>query len=348
MPDRPEQRELHTPSALLDTQGNLVQVGWARQPLLDCNLENARFYAFRPLQRFRIKRWDYYGLTTPAHFFSVTLADLGYAGQVFAYAVDLEKKEHHEETLTLPLARGIRLPRNSTEGESAFDDGTRRLIFGAEPEARRLSVRWPGFAGKGLSAELVMHLPPEHESMAIVIPIAGRRFYYNRKVNCMPTEGWVEYGGERMAVRPSESLGNLDWGRGVWAYRSFWVWASASGSLDDGRSVGLNLGFGFGDTSAATENALILAGRVQKLGRVDFEYDSRDFKRPWRMTSPDGRLDLEFVPFVERVAATNLLVITSEVHQMFGHYHGTALADDGEVIRLEGVVGFAEEHHARW
>ena len=39
--------------------GSLADVGWARQPLLDCNLENARFYALRSLQRFRIKRWDY-------------------------------------------------------------------------------------------------------------------------------------------------------------------------------------------------------------------------------------------------------------------------------------------------
>ena len=69
-----------TPSPLLKADGTLMQVGWSRQPLLDCNLENARFYSLRFLQRFRIKRWDYYGFTTPDHFFSATLADLGYAG----------------------------------------------------------------------------------------------------------------------------------------------------------------------------------------------------------------------------------------------------------------------------
>ena len=120
MVDSQPQRELGEPSPLLDDEGNLIQVGWARQPLLDCNLEAARFYALRSLQRFRIKRWDYYGLTTPTHFYSFTLADLGYAGQAFAYVVDLEAGTYHEQTLTLPLARGITLPRNSTEGVSAF------------------------------------------------------------------------------------------------------------------------------------------------------------------------------------------------------------------------------------
>ena len=42
--------ELTQPGPLLDTRGYLAQVGWSRQPLLDCNLENARFYALRPLQ----------------------------------------------------------------------------------------------------------------------------------------------------------------------------------------------------------------------------------------------------------------------------------------------------------
>src|SRR3989304_8551868 len=46
------QTELHTPGPLLAPDGRLAQVGWSRQPLLDCNLESARFY------RWRIKRWD--------------------------------------------------------------------------------------------------------------------------------------------------------------------------------------------------------------------------------------------------------------------------------------------------
>ena len=343
-----QQKELLTPSALLDAQGRLTQVGWARQPLLDCNLENARFYALRPWQRMRTKCWDYYGITTPNCYFSATLAHIGYVGMVFAYVIDLTTGEYVEETLMTPLGRGVSLPRNSTEGESTFDNGKVRLSFWAEPEARRLSVQWPGFGGGDLAIEAALSLPPEHESTTIVIPIGRKRFYYNRKVNCMPAKGWVERDGARTELQPAQSLGNMDWGRGVWEYRSFWVWASASGFLGDGRTVGLNLGFGFGDTSAATENALVLNGRVHKLGQVNFSYDANDFMRPWRMVSDDGRLDLEFRPFVDRAARSNLLLVFSEVHQLFGRYHGTVQADDGESIQTDGLVGFAEEHHARW
>ncbi len=45
--------------------------------------------------------------------------------------------------------------------------------------------------------------------------------------------------------------------------------------------------------------------------------------RPWTMRSQEVRLDLQFVPFKERVARSNLLALYSEVHQMFGRYSGT-------------------------
>ncbi len=182
---------------------------------------------------------------------------------------------------------------------------------------------WPGFDGKPLSAEIALRTAPAHESTVIVIPIRSNRFYYNRKMNCLPAEGWLQIGDQRTEITPETCLGNLDWGRGVWEYRSFWVWASASGFLPDRRTVGLNLGFGFGDTSAATENTLILDGRIHKLGQVDFTYDPARLQAALAHDAPDGRLDLTFEPFLERVAATNLLVITSEVHQMFGRYRGT-------------------------
>jgi hypothetical protein len=344
------QREIITPSPLLDGQGQLAQTGWARAPLLDCNLEQVAFYprVVRPLQRLRVKRWDYYGVTTPECFFSVTLADLGYAGQAFVYTVDFATGNYHEETVTIPPGRGPTLPRNSTEGQSCYAGERVSLSFVTTGTSRHLSVHWADFGGKRLAAEISLRTAPAHQSTVVVIPIRGRRFYYNRKMNCLPATGWLQIGDKRTEIRSDTCLGNLDWGRGVWEYRSFWVWASASGFLTDRRTFGLNLGFGFGDTSAATENTLILEGRVHKLGQVDFTYDPRAFRRPWRMLAPDGRLDLEFTPFLERVARTNLLVITSEVHQMFGRYRGTAVTDDGERIQVDGLIGFAEEHQARW
>ena len=344
--EMPGQHEITEPSPLLDDGGALVQTGWARHPLLDSNLERARTTRFRSLQRFRIKRWDYYGVTSPGGFFSVTLADLGYAGMAFVYTVDFERRTHHEETITIPFGRGVSLARNSDLGNGAFANAHAHVEFQVDRGRRRVAVHWDDFDGSPLDADLRFTVPDGHESTVVVIPIEGQRFYYNRKINAMSVEGTIRVGGTTTDVNPATSLGNLDWGRGVWEYDSFWVWASASGFLADGRSAGLNMGRGFGDTSAATENTLLVRGHIHKLGDVDIDYSSADFMQPWTMRSE--RVDLTFTPFLERVAKTNLLVIQSEVHQMFGRYEGTVVDDHGDDVDMNGIVGWAEEHHARW
>lgn len=343
------QNELVSPGKLLNEDGSLAQVGWARQPLLDCNLETAKFYRLRPLQRFRIKRWDYFAVFTPKRFFSATIADLGYAGNIFVYSLDYETKALHEEGLVIPFGKGISLPRNSTAGETVFQNDKVSLRFAKENNQRKLSVSWPGFHdGRGIEADLSLATPPNHESMNIVIPIRERRFYYNHKANCLPASGKLVYGEIEETLTPDSSLGSLDWGRGVWEYNSSWKWASASGFLPGGGTIGLNLGYGFGDNSAATENAVILNGIVHKLDQVEISYDPTNYMKPWTFTDNQGRLSLTLTPFTERLAQTNLGIIFSEVHQMFGNYSGFVVDDSGKKITIDGLIGFAEDHAARW
>ncbi|PKN81288.1 MAG: hypothetical protein CVU46_18815, partial [Chloroflexi bacterium HGW-Chloroflexi-8] len=176
-----EQKMLKGPGKLLDAQGNLTQAGWAPQQVLDCNLENSHFYKLKFLQGMRTKVWDYYAVTTPTHFFSFTISDIGYLGMVFAYVIEFATGKYEEQTLTIPFAAGVSIPRNSTEGESVYVGGGKTLRFKVEGEKRTLFVRWPGFGKTTLNAELEFTVPANHESMVVVIPIKDKRFYYNRK-----------------------------------------------------------------------------------------------------------------------------------------------------------------------
>ncbi|MDR3578116.1 MAG: DUF2804 domain-containing protein [Anaerolineaceae bacterium] len=343
------QTELVQASPLLQPDGQLSQIGWSRQPLLDCNLESAHFYALCPLQRLRIKRWDYYAVFSRQRFFSATIADLGYAANLFVYTMDFETGDLHEEGLVVPFGKGVELPRNSDTGDSRFVDKRLKLEFSLRPGCRHLSVSWPNFDhGRGIQAEIDLAVRPEYESMNITIPIGAKRFYFNRKINCMPASGSIQYDALTEKLDQGSCLGSLDWGRGVWEYRSYWNWASASGYLPDGRSIGLNLGCGFGDLSRAGENAVILKNRIHKLEQVKFDYVSGDYMRPWKFKDNEGRLDLVFTPFKDRLAETKLGIITSQVHQMFGRYNGTFRSDKGEEIQIQDLIGFAEEHHAKW
>ncbi|MDP3721365.1 MAG: DUF2804 family protein, partial [Anaerolineaceae bacterium] len=149
-----EQQLLKGPGKLLDTQGNLTQAGWAPHQVLDCNLEDSHFYKLKFMQGMRIKVWDYYAITTPTHFFSFTVSDIGYLGMVFAYVIEFATGKYEEQTLTIPFAAGVKIPRNSNEGESIYIGGGKTLRFNVEGDKRTLFVRWPGFGKTSLNADV--------------------------------------------------------------------------------------------------------------------------------------------------------------------------------------------------
>jgi hypothetical protein len=208
--------------------------------------------------------------------------------------------------------------------------------------------------GTGLEAELTLREIPGGDSMVIATPFARApsAFYYNQKINCQDAEGYFRLGGVERRFERGKAFGVLDWGRGVWTWSNTWYWASASGlaaATGDGEEpFGFNLGCGFGDTSAATENMIFYRGRAHKIGRVSFELDHRDFLKCWHLVSEDGRLDLELEPLLDRSSSTDLLLIASIQHQVFGSWRGRAVLDDGREIAIDGLRGFAEKVVNRW
>jgi len=43
----------------------------------------------------------------------------------------------------------------------------------------------------------------------------------------MPANGEIKIGGESYSFEPESSFGLMDWGRGIWPYKTHWLWASA-------------------------------------------------------------------------------------------------------------------------
>ena len=142
------------------------------------------------------------------------------------------------------------------------------------------------------------------------------------------------------------AYGCLDFGRGKWPYRTVWNWGSASG-VDGGRTLGLQLGGKWTAGTGMTENAPCVDGRLSKLSEeLVWEYDSADWMRPWRIRS--SRVDLTFTPVYDKRSRMQLGVAESEVHQCFGDYTGTVVADGDETIGVDGLFGWAEEARWRW
>lgn len=58
-------------------------------------------------------------------------------------------------------------------------------------------------------------------------------------------KGTIMENDKKFEIMQSMSNGGLDWGRGIWNYHTFWMWASVQGFLRNGKRFALNLGGGF-------------------------------------------------------------------------------------------------------
>ena len=339
------------PGALHDANGQLTQAGYATSLCKRYDRSAIRAGAMR------IKEWDYYCVMDEQVALALTIADNSYMGLDSVSLLRLNPGDSHQVTRSMmrlfPMGK-TRLPSSSEAGDVEIVRPGYFLRFRNDGTTRVLTAHLDDFhQGKPLDAELTLTEPPR-DSMVIATPFAGKpkHFYYNQKINCLRAEGTVSFGGETHVFEPQKARGVLDWGRGVWTYRNTWYWSSLN-SFIDGVRFGFNLGYGFGDTSAATENMLFYDGIAHKLEHVRFEIPQNakgkdDFTAPWRITDDHGRLELTFEPLLDRASLTNLLLLKSDQHQVFGRFSGKAVLDDGTELRLEQLTGFAEKVTNLW
>ena len=57
---------------------------------------------------------------------------------------------------------------------------------------------------------------------------------------------------------------------------------------------------------------------------------------------------MDFIPVIDRASRTDVKLICSDQHQVFGKFTGKMVLDDGTVIRLKDIMGFAEKVHNKW
>lgn len=343
-----EQKRL-APGKLLDQNGALAECGFATSLV--------RQYDRRAIKAscLRIKEWDYYLVYNKDIGIALTIADNAYMGMGSVSFLDFQNRtEHTRSPITLlPLGR-TGLPPASGTGDVAFRCKSATIRFSNVNGHRRLSCNIPEFAG-GQPIDLEIELFDEPaESMVIATPFPGKpkAFYYNQKIIGMRARGQVTLLGKSYSLDPDSTFGILDWGRGVWTYDNTWYWGAGQGMVN-GRLFAFNIGCGFGDTRAATENMLFLDGCAHKLDEVFFNIPHAvngldDYLRPWTFTSSDGRFEMDFQPILDRLALTSLGVLKSDQHQVFGYFNGKAVLNDGEVIRLDHFLGFAEKVHNKW
>lgn len=337
--------EVTSVQKLLRVDGSLKEPGWSRQLVQIYSREDIK------APKFRIKEWDYYLVVSKECALAFTISDDGYVG---LHSVSLitfgDTPWEHTETILQPFPMGkLHLPETSERGNTVYRDRRLNMEFAKEDGRRRIVCSFKNFLdGKTFTCDLTLEQPPM-DTMVIATPWKESRkaFYYNQKINCMRASGEAHFDGKTYVFDPDTDFGTLDWGRGVWTYDNTWYWGSGNGVVD-GKPFGFNIGYGFGDTSAASENILFYDGVGHKLDDVTFHIPKHSYLEPWKISSSDGRFEMDFIPVLDRAAKIDVKLITTDQHQVFGRMSGTAVLDDGTKLEIRDLLCFCEKVHNKY
>ena len=273
-------------------------------------------------------------------------------GMASVSVLDFKNKKENTKSYIKWFTKGkVNLPSTSKDGDVSLISKNYSMVFENKNGKRHLVCSLKNLVkGKDFECDIELESSLD-KSMVIATPFNKKRhFYYNQKINLLKAKGYFKF-GELVHTLEDKALGVLDWGRGVWTYKNTWYWSSLNANYK-GHNVGFNLGYGFGDTSRASENMFFYDKEAYKLEDVVFNIPKDEkgklcFLNPWTFTSENGDINLTFNPIIDRYANTNALIIQSKQHQVFGYFSGSIKTDDKN-FEFENLLGFAEMVTNRW
>ncbi len=339
------QHQITQPSRLLNQQGELIQKGYATSLILDYIRKDVKN------KLLRLKEWDYYLIYNNDYGLALTVGTTPAIGLIGVSFIDF-KNPKEKSGISICIG-GINMPQSSEMGNINYGDTKTNLSIIHDDNKRKLCLSMKNFdVVSKINVSIELFDQPE-DTMVIATPFkqSKKEFYYNQKVIGMRAAGVVSFEDKEYIFTPDSSFGLLDWGRGSWPHKVTWYWSAAQGMMD-GKVFGFNLGYGFGDTSSATENMLFYDGIASKLQEVNFIIQKNDnvyeYMKPWVITSSDNRIEMDFIPILDRNVDLSALIVSTQQHQVFGEFTGKAILDGGKVIDIKNFMGFAEKVKNKW
>ncbi len=340
------ERELTQPVDLCTPDGlflNQAAKGWSRVTLHRANLGGP--FGLN-------KRWDYWAILAGDFVVSMTYADVDHLGLADVYWADFTTSLAGGQGIVLGAGEGIALPERPGTAPLEIEHGSFELRVTDREDGTHLVASWVEPDGRPGHLDVFVTLPPGHESLNVVIPWSDELFNFTSKHQARPALGELTVGDQRWQIGGPDgtaSWGVLDVGRGRWPSTITWNWGGGGGRSGS-HVVGLQMGAKWTAGTGFTENALIVDGRLTKIGsELEWDYDWSDPMKPWRVTDPNGQLDAVLTPRFDKHTLVDVSPeLGSEVHQVFGTWSGRLATDEGVLIEFDDILGFAEEARQRW
>ncbi|MCL2264850.1 MAG: DUF2804 domain-containing protein [Treponema sp.] len=334
------QNEIFSRISIFDEKGFPQNFGWARQA----------YYYYDPAltyaPKYKISESDRYILFSPTHMAVFEIRDDGWLGYMCATVISLRDKKRTTQAIRTILPLGAyEMPANSTSGSVRWKNKKNHLDFiYMESGARIIKVDIPRFGKhRSLRGALVLSELDESQSLITNQPWRNEKNAF-RLSRCSPwffTEGVIQFGGTEIVFTRGNAWGIFDWNRCVRPNSDIRYWAASCGMIE-GHLFGFCVGYSSADFSLGTENGFFVNGKLHKLDQVTFHIPLSNWLDPWRFTSNDNRLEMQFNPHQERSDRRSLFFHNTSRRQIFGFFTGKVHLDDGSLVEFHNLTGFAE------
>lgn len=339
-----KQREITSPVPLLKKNGGLTTTGYARHLFFEYD---QRAIKACPLA---LKEWDFYQISDHDKVIQLTIGHISYMASVSVNLFKLESgKRHSSAVMQLFPLRSMGMETDPERPHQLkYEKPNFKMVFDVAENDRHLTLS--AMDPKEGSIEVDLHLSncgAEKEKMVIATPFTDpHQFYLNYKENCYLAKGRARFGKNEFFFSDG-AYGLLDWGRGVWPFTQEWIWGNGS-TLLNGIPFGFNIGWGFGDTSAATENMFFYDNKTYKLGKVSEDIlKGKGYSATKRYHDEEGLFDLTAEPVYDNYTTTKILFVDNSCHQVFSRWHGRVVID-GKIIEIPEMTAFCEHAKNRW
>lgn len=336
------QNKINSVNKLLDSEGKLIEAGWADTASLEYEPRSIK------LNRMNMREWDRYIVVSASgeYALSMWLADKRSTGVVSACFYDLKNKKQFDCFLPviLPAAR-VCMPRSSESGSVVYKDSLCEYMYLLTEGDRHLYCKYSKLFGCELEVNIHLGYKRGDSTIAVASPCSddAAQFCYSVKTACMPVSGYVTVDSVRYEFNCETDFATLDWGRGVWtAQNTKRIWCTGSG-IANGTGFGFNIGYGIGNMSAASENAIFIDGVCHKIGRVFVDIPIEDRSGKWIIRSEDKRFEAVILPDVNFNTKHIIGIKSFNEKVMFGRMSGTVVLDSGESITVNEIPCFFEE-----
>ncbi len=168
---------------------------------------------------------------------------------------------------------------------------------------------------------------------------------------------------KKVGESPETCLALVDYGRGVFNYKSAVNFATGSGFIKsdkDDEKVPFSLNFeegGFYSDLTQTEpDSFKIGDKLFKLHPLILNYDKRNFYQPIEIKTHDNFVDrktncarIKFeAESANNWAGDNYLLIKAEMHYLFGKFRGWVQDDSGKKYFFKEIKGFLEFTDYLW